>query len=102
MLTDHFITEIDGQNVVGMNDDKILKVIKSKDRTVTVTVMPEFVYDHMVRENTFLVLREAFYSINYCRRVPVLQLTVFHQLDGLPEGRHVSNSEYGHPVKYLI
>lgn len=49
MLTDHFITEIDGQNVVGMNDDKILKVIKSKDRTVTVTVMPEFVYDHMVK-----------------------------------------------------
>jgi len=49
MLTDHFITEIDGQNVVGMSDDKILKVIKSKDRTVTVTVMPEFVYDHMVK-----------------------------------------------------
>ena len=49
MLTDHFITEIDGQNIVGMSDDKILKVIKSKERTVTVTVMPEFVYDHMVR-----------------------------------------------------
>lgn len=49
MLTDHFITEIDGQNVVGMSDDKILKVIKSKDRAVTVTVMPEFVYDHMVK-----------------------------------------------------
>lgn len=49
MLTDHFITEIDGQNIVGMSDDKILKVIKSKDRTVTVTVMPEFVYDHMVK-----------------------------------------------------
>merc|ERR1719204_2606234 len=49
MLTDHFITEIDGQNVVGMSDDKILKRIKSKDRTVTVTVMPEFVYDHMVK-----------------------------------------------------
>ena len=48
MLTDHFITEIDGQNIVGMSDDKILKVIKSKERTVTVTVMPEFVYDHMV------------------------------------------------------
>ena len=54
MLTDHFITEIDGQNVVGMSDDKILKVIKSKDRTVTVTVMPEFVYDHMVRETPCL------------------------------------------------
>ena len=53
MLTDHFITEIDGQNVVGMSDDKILKVIKSKDRTVTVTVMPEFVYDHMVRFQSF-------------------------------------------------
>lgn len=49
MLTDHYLTEIDGQNIVGLSDDKILKIIKEKDRAVTVTVMPAFVYDHMVK-----------------------------------------------------
>lgn len=49
MLTDHFIVEVDGQNVVGLSDPKILDIIKSKERTVTVTVMPQFVYDHMVK-----------------------------------------------------
>lgn len=49
VLTEHYLTEIDGQNIVGLSDDNILKIIKSKDRTVTVTMMPQFVYDHMVQ-----------------------------------------------------
>ena len=48
MLTDHYIVEIDARNVVGMSDKKILKVIKETGNSVTVTVMPKFVYDHMV------------------------------------------------------
>jgi len=49
MLTDHYICEIDGQNVVGLSDEKLLKIIKERDRTITITVMPEFVYDHMIK-----------------------------------------------------
>ena len=49
MLTDHYLVEVDGQNIVGLSDNKILKVIQSKTNSVTVTIMPEFVYDHMVR-----------------------------------------------------
>ena len=52
MLTDHYLTEVDGQNIVGLSDDKILKIIRAKEKTVTVTIMPEFVYDHMVRVGT--------------------------------------------------
>ena len=49
MLTDHYLVEINGRNVVGMSDSKILKVIQETDRSVTVTVMPKFVYDHMIK-----------------------------------------------------
>lgn len=49
MLTDHYLVEIDGRNVVGLSDEKILKVIKEKGRSVTVTVMPQMFYEHMIK-----------------------------------------------------
>lgn len=53
MLTDHYLVEINGRNVVGMSDSKILKVIQAPEQErcvgVTVTVMPQFVYDHMIK-----------------------------------------------------
>ena len=40
MLTEHAVLEIDGQNVVGMKDKDIAKVIEDAPTTVTVTMMP--------------------------------------------------------------
>ena len=40
MLTEHAVLEIDGQNVVGMKDKDIAKVIEDTPTTVTVTIMP--------------------------------------------------------------
>ena len=40
MLTEHAVLEIDGQNVVGMKDKDIAKVIEDAPATVTVTIMP--------------------------------------------------------------
>ena len=40
MLTEHAVLEIDGQNVVGMKDKDIAKVIEDAPVTVTVTIMP--------------------------------------------------------------
>ena len=40
MLTEHAVLEIDGQNVVGMKDKDIAKVIDDAPVTVTVTIMP--------------------------------------------------------------
>ncbi|PAA68125.1 hypothetical protein BOX15_Mlig004386g1 [Macrostomum lignano] len=48
LLTDHHIVEVNGQNVVGMKDDQIAELMKKSERTVTVTVMPTFVYKHIV------------------------------------------------------
>lgn len=49
MLTEHAVLEIDGQNVVGMRDKDIAKVIDDSPVTVTVTIMPGFIYKHMMK-----------------------------------------------------
>ncbi|KAK0064901.1 syntenin-1-like isoform X1 [Biomphalaria pfeifferi] len=49
VLTDHQLIEVGGQNVVGLKDKEISEIIDSCGRTLTITVMPCFVYDHIVK-----------------------------------------------------
>ncbi|KAK3746132.1 hypothetical protein RRG08_003572 [Elysia crispata] len=49
LLTDHQLIEIGGQNCVGLKDKEIGEIIDSCGRTVTVTVMPCVIYDHIVK-----------------------------------------------------
>lgn len=49
MLTEHAVLEVDGQNVVGMKDNDIGKVIEDAPATVTITIMPGFIYKHMMK-----------------------------------------------------
>lgn len=48
ILTEHFMLEVNGQNVVGMKDKEIKNILESSPRTLTITVMPKFVYKHMM------------------------------------------------------
>lgn len=50
VLTDHQMLEVDGQNVVGLKDKQIKEIIKKAGNVVTVTVIPSFIYDHMVKK----------------------------------------------------
>lgn len=50
VLTDHQILEVDGRNVVGLKDKKIKEIIEDAGNVVTVTVIPSFIYDHMVKK----------------------------------------------------
>ncbi|XP_050402320.1 syntenin-1 [Patella vulgata] len=47
ILTDHQLIEINGQNVVGLKDNEVGEVIDAGGRTVTVTIMPCFLFDHI-------------------------------------------------------
>lgn len=49
LLTDHQLIEVGGQNVVGLKDKEIGEIIDTCGRTVTVTVMPCVIYDHIVK-----------------------------------------------------
>lgn len=50
MLTEHHVLEIDARNVVGMTEKERLAVLKAAGQVVTFTVVPSFIYEHMVQK----------------------------------------------------
>lgn len=58
VLTEHAVLEIDGQNCVGLKDKDIAKVIESAPTTVTVTIMPGFIYKHMIKHMKTGLIRD--------------------------------------------
>jgi len=51
LLTEHALLEINGKNVIGLKDKEITKIISQmQGNAMTVTVMPSFLYKHMVKE----------------------------------------------------
>lgn len=51
LLIEHQLLEVNGQNVVGMKDKDITTIISNgKEPTITVTIIPSFIYDHMVKK----------------------------------------------------
>ena len=45
-----FEFQINGQNVVGINDKEISEIIDSAGNVVTITVLPSYVYRHMMKK----------------------------------------------------
>lgn len=50
LLIDHYILEVDGQNIVGMKDKEITSIINNAGQIVTITILPKFIYNHMVKK----------------------------------------------------
>lgn len=50
LLTDHQLLEVDGRNVVGLKDKEVTKFIEAAGDVVTITVIPSFIYEHMVKK----------------------------------------------------
>ncbi|CAH1996629.1 unnamed protein product [Acanthoscelides obtectus] len=59
VLTDHQLLEVDGQNVVGMKDKHIGDIIQKTGSVVTITVMPSFLYDHMIKKMAGSLLKDC-------------------------------------------
>lgn len=53
VLTDHQLLEVNGQNVVGMKDKHIVEIIAKATDTVTITVIPVSIYEHMIKKYVF-------------------------------------------------
>lgn len=58
LLIHHHIVEVNGQNVIGLKDEEMLRVMKEADRSVTLTIMPSFVYDHLVKHIGYSTLKK--------------------------------------------
>lgn len=51
LLTEHNLLEINGKNVIGLKDKEISKIIQGvSGNALNVTIMPSFLYQHMVKE----------------------------------------------------
>lgn len=49
VLTEHHMVEVDGQNVVGLKEKEIKGIFENGGRTITITILPSFVYEHVVK-----------------------------------------------------
>ncbi|XP_062397923.1 syntenin-2 isoform X2 [Sardina pilchardus] len=59
MLTDHYICEINGQNVIGLKDTQIKDILSTSPTAMTITIMPKFIYEHMIKKMSGGLLRSA-------------------------------------------
>ncbi|XP_041712923.1 syntenin-1 [Coregonus clupeaformis] len=59
LLTDHYICEINGQNVIGLKDAQIKDILTTSPTAMTITIMPKFIYEHMVKRMSSGLLRSA-------------------------------------------
>ncbi|KFM82747.1 Syntenin-1, partial [Stegodyphus mimosarum] len=59
MLIDHNLLEVNGQNVVGLKDKEVSAIIRESQSPVTVTIMPSFVYDHMMKHTASSFIKKT-------------------------------------------
>lgn len=57
LLTDHQILEINGKNVVGLKDKDLKAEIENGGHTITITIIPSFIYDYMVKKMSNSLLK---------------------------------------------
>ncbi|XP_011881256.1 PREDICTED: syntenin-1-like [Vollenhovia emeryi] len=57
LLTDHQILEINGKNVVGLKDKDITVEIEKGGDVITVTIIPSYLYDHMMKKMSSSLLK---------------------------------------------
>ncbi|GAB6029867.1 hypothetical protein CHUAL_005575 [Chamberlinius hualienensis] len=59
VLIDHYLLEVNGQNVVGLKDKQITEIITEGGQTITITIMPAFIYDHMMKNIASFLVKET-------------------------------------------
>ncbi|KAM5220156.1 syntenin-2 isoform 1-T1 [Hipposideros larvatus] len=50
LLTNHYVCEVNGQNVIGLKDKEVTEILATSGNVVTLTVIPTVIYEHMVKK----------------------------------------------------
>ena len=50
LLTEHQILEVNGKNVIGLKDKDITSEIENGGNIITITIIPSYLYDHMIKK----------------------------------------------------
>lgn len=59
LLTNHYLCEINGQNVIGLKDRQIGEILASSGRSVTVTVIPSIIYEHIIKRMSSGIIKNS-------------------------------------------
>ncbi|EHH19841.1 syntenin-2 isoform X2 [Macaca thibetana thibetana] len=59
LLTNHYVCEVDGQNVIGLKDKKIMEILATAGNVVTLTIIPSVIYEHMVKKLSPVLLHHT-------------------------------------------
>lgn len=59
LLIDHHFVEVNGQNVVGLKDNEIKEIISNVGKTITLTILPSFLYDHIMKSMCFSLVKKS-------------------------------------------
>ncbi|XP_077466621.1 syntenin-2 [Stigmatopora argus] len=59
LLTEHYICEVNGQNVIGLKDSQIKDILNTSSTAMTITIMPKFIYEHMIKRMSTSLLKSA-------------------------------------------
>lgn len=49
LLINHQLVEVNGQNVVGLKDEEVVKIFADAPVSVTITIMPAFIFRHLAK-----------------------------------------------------
>jgi len=58
LLINHNIIEVNGQNVVAMKDEEIQRILSESPQSVTLTIMPNFIFSHLIKGIGFSSLKK--------------------------------------------
>ncbi|XP_040187186.1 syntenin-2 [Rana temporaria] len=59
LLTNHYLCEVNGQNVIGLKDRQIVDILASSSRTVTVTVIPAVIFEHIIKRMSSGIMKNS-------------------------------------------
>jgi syntenin-1 len=66
LLIDHQLVEVNGQNVIGLKDKVVREMLGDAGDVVTITIMPSFVFDHMLKQMGSSLLKSMDHSVPDC------------------------------------
>uniref|UniRef100_A0ABM5G520 Syntenin-2 n=1 Tax=Pogona vitticeps TaxID=103695 RepID=A0ABM5G520_9SAUR len=50
LLINHYICEVNGQNVIGLKDKEITEILVNAGNVITLTIIPTVIYEHMIKK----------------------------------------------------
>ncbi|XP_015414914.1 PREDICTED: syntenin-2 [Myotis davidii] len=59
LLTNHYVCEVNGQNVIGLKDKQVMEILATAGSVITLTIIPTVIYEHMVKKLSPTLLRHT-------------------------------------------